>query len=102
MGKLQDPADGHQPVQAINHKSPQAGLCLMPSGFFKGKLCTQKKEPDPHSFIATCFVAQPTQRNCLLSLKHPSLITFSSMEISTHQSREHLQISLTAIQTIIC
>lgn len=40
---MQDPADGHQPVQAINHKGPQAGLQLMPSEFFKWKLCTQKK-----------------------------------------------------------
>lgn len=85
-GKLQDPADGHQPVQAINHKSPQVGLYFMPSGFFEGKQCTQKKVPNPPSFIATHFVALPTQRNDLLSLRHRSLITFSSMEINTHYS----------------
>lgn len=52
--------------------------------------------------MATSFVTLPTQRNRLLSLRHPSLITFSSMEISTQQPREDLQTSLTVIQTIAC
>lgn len=60
--------------------------------------CVHKRNSPIHAvFIATCFVALPTQRNYLLSLRHPSLITFSSMEISTHQPREDPQTLLAVI-----
>lgn len=65
--------------------------------------CVHKRNSPIHAvFLAMCFVALPTQRNYLLSLRHPSLITFSSMEINTHQPREDAQPWLAVTDTTAC